>query len=93
MGNREYPFEQCLAVKKGVGMRYVYIGLLIVALAVVILFKVQNLTSVTITLLGMSATMSVSMLVFCVYVLGMLTGGLMWSLLRGSIRGASRASS
>ena len=64
-------------------MRYVYIGLLIVALAVVILFKVQNLTSVTITLLGMSATMSVSMLVFGVYVLGMLTGGLMWSLLRG----------
>ena len=75
MGSREYPFEQYLAVKKGVGMRYVYIGLLIVALAVVILFKVQNLTSVTITLLGM------------------LTGGLMWSLLRGSIRGASGASS
>lgn len=74
-------------------MRYVNIGLMIIALAVVILFKVQNLTSVTITLLGMSATMSVSVLVFGVYLLGMLTGGLMWSLLRRSIQGASGASS
>jgi len=32
---------------EGFGVRYVYIGLMIVALAVVILFKVQNLTSVT----------------------------------------------
>lgn len=93
MGSREYPFGQYLAVMEGFGMRYVYIGLMIVALAVVILFKVQNLTSVTITLLGMSATMSVSVLVFVVYLLGMLTGGMLWSLLRRSIRGASGTSS
>ena len=74
-------------------MRYIYIGLLIVVLAVLILFKVQNLTSVTVTLLGMSATMSVSVLVFGVYLLGMLTGGLMWALLRRSFRGASGQSS
>jgi hypothetical protein len=46
-GNREYPFGQYLATMEGFGVRYVYIGLMIVALAVVILFKVQNLTSVT----------------------------------------------
>lgn len=74
-------------------MRYVYVGLMIIALAIVILFKVQNLTSVTVTLLGLSATMSVSVLVFGVYLLGMLTGGVMWSLLRTSIRGASGSAS
>lgn len=74
-------------------MRYVYVGLMIIALAIVILFKVQNLTSVTVTLLGLSATMSVSVLVFGVYLLGMLTGGVIWSLLRTSIRGASGSAS
>ncbi len=74
-------------------MRYVYVGLMIIALAIVILFKVQNLTSVTVTLLGLSATMSVSVLVFGVYLLGMLTGGVMWSLLRTSIRGATGSAS
>ncbi len=74
-------------------MRYVYVGLMIIALAIVILFKVQNLTSVTVTLLGLSATMSVPVLVFGVYLLGMLTGGVMWSLLRTSIRGATGSAS
>lgn len=74
-------------------MRYVYVGLMIIALAIVILFKVQNLTSVTVTLLGLSASMPVSVLVFGVYLLGMLTGGVMWSLLRTSIRGATGSAS
>ncbi len=74
-------------------MRYVYTGLMVIALAIVILFIVQNLSSVTVTLLGLSATMSVSALVLGVYLLGMLTGGVMWSLLRTSIRGASGSAS
>lgn len=74
-------------------MRYVYTGLMVIALAIVILFIVQNLSSVTVTLLGLSATMSVSVLVLGVYLLGMLTGGVMWSLLRTSIRGASGSAS
>ncbi len=74
-------------------MRYVYTGLMVVALAIVILFIVQNLSSVTVTLLGLSATMSVSVLVLGVYLLGMLTGGVMWSLLRTSVRGASGSAS
>ncbi len=74
-------------------MRYVYTGLMVVALAIVILFIVQNLSSVTVTLLGLSATMSVSVLVLGVYLLGMLTGGVMWSLLRTSARGASGSAS
>ncbi len=55
-------------------MRYVYIALIVLLTAVVLLFKFQNLTSVTISLLGMSATLPISVLVIFVYVLGMVTG-------------------
>ena len=71
-------------------MRYVYIALIILLTAVVLLFKFQNLTSVTISLLGMSATLPVSVLVVFVYVLGMVTGGALFGLLRRWIHGATR---
>lgn len=69
-------------------MRYVYIGLVVVATAIVLLFKVQNLTAVTVTLLGMSATMPVFLLVIGIYLLGMLTGSSLLALLRGWVRKA-----
>jgi putative membrane protein len=71
-------------------MRFVYMGLIIVVTVVVLLFKVQNLTNVTISLFSMSATMPVSLLILGVYVLGMVTGGTVWSLLRGWFSGARR---
>jgi hypothetical protein len=43
-------------------MRYLYIALIVFLTAVVLVFKFQNLTSVTISLLGMSATLPVSTL-------------------------------
>jgi uncharacterized integral membrane protein len=72
-------------------VRIVYIGLIIALTAVVLLFKVQNLQSVTVSLLGASATLPVSFLVLGVYVLGMLTGGTLLSLLRSWTAGARRA--
>jgi hypothetical protein len=36
----------------------------------------------------MSLTLPVSLLIFGVYILGMLTGSALWSLLRGFLRGA-----
>ena len=71
-------------------MRYVYIALIVLLTAVVLLFKFQNLTSVTISLLGMSATLPVSVLVIFVYVLGMVTGGALFGLVRSWIRGAAQ---
>jgi len=70
-------------------MRYVYIALIAVLVGIVILFKVQNLESVTVTLLSMSFSLPVSILVFLIYVLGMFTGGFMLQLVRTWIRGAS----
>ena len=69
-------------------MRYVYIGLVVVATAIVLLFKVQNLTAVTVSFLGMSLTMPTFLLIIGIYFLGMLTGSSLVALLRGWVRGA-----
>lgn len=63
-------------------MRFVYIALIVVFTAIVVLFKFQNLDAVTVSLLTASFTLPVSILLFLVYVLGMLTGGSLLALLR-----------
>lgn len=69
-------------------MRFVYIGLVVVFTAVVLLFKVHNLETATVTLFSASVTLPVSVLVVGVYVLGMLSGSFLVSVLRSWIRGA-----
>ena len=73
-------------------MRYVYMALIAILAAIVILFKVQNLESVTVTLFSASVTLPVSVLVLLIYVLGMLTGGFLLALLRSWVHGATRRS-
>jgi lipopolysaccharide assembly protein A len=62
--------------------------LIAVLAGIVILFKVQNFDTATVTLFSMSFTMPVSILVFVIYVLGMFTGGFMLQLVRSWISGA-----
>ena len=69
-------------------MRFVYIGLVVVFTAVVLLFKIQNLETATVTLFSASVTLPVSVFVVGVYVLGMLSGSFLVSVLRSWIRGA-----
>jgi len=69
-------------------MRYVYISLIVAVTVVVLAFKIQNLTAVTVSLFGASLTMPVSLLIVGVYILGMLTGSVLLGLVRGSVRGA-----
>ncbi len=72
-------------------MRYVYIGLIVLFTGLVLLFKFQNLETVTITLFSANISLPVSILVFVIYVLGMLTGGFLLALLRSWIAGARGA--
>ena len=71
-------------------MRYFYAALIIVITTVVLLFKIQNLSLVTVSLLNMSLTLPASLLIVGVYVLGMFTGSALWSLLRGWLQAAMR---
>ncbi|MGL6350302.1 DUF1049 domain-containing protein [Aeromonas sp. HMWF014] len=71
-------------------MRYVYAALIIVITTIVLLFKIQNISLVTVSLLNMSLTLPASLLIVGVYVLGMLTGSVLWSLLRGWLKAAMR---
>jgi len=71
-------------------VRTLYIALIVAFTAIVVLFKFQNLETVTVTLLSASLTLPVSMLVLAIYVLGMLTGGFVLALVRGWVRGARR---
>lgn len=62
--------------------RYLYIALIVIFAGVVLLFKIQNMESVTVSLFSMSVTLPTSVLVLLVYVLGMFTGGFVLGLLR-----------
>jgi uncharacterized integral membrane protein len=81
-GNRENPERK--------HMRYVHISLIVVVTAVVLLFKIQNFDSVTVSLLGASITMPTSLLIIGVYILGMVSGSALLGLLRGSVKAAMR---
>jgi lipopolysaccharide assembly protein A len=72
----------------GHAVRYVYVGLIVVFTALVLLFKFQNLETVTVSLFSSSITLPVSVLVVGIYALGMLTGGFVLALLRSWIGGA-----
>jgi uncharacterized integral membrane protein len=54
----------------------------------VALFKVQNLETVTVTLLSMNFSMPTSVMVLLIYLLGMFTGGFVLQLVRTLMRGA-----
>jgi uncharacterized integral membrane protein len=71
-------------------MKSVYMALIVVFTAMVLVFMFQNLESVTVSLFAASLTLPLSVLAFAVYVLGMLTGGFIVSLLKSWIRGARR---
>jgi uncharacterized integral membrane protein len=71
-------------------MRTLYATLVVVVTALVLLFMLQNLGSVTVSFLTMSATMPLSILAILLYVLGMATGSALVALLRAVLRGASK---
>jgi len=71
-------------------VRFVYIALIVAFTALVLLFKFQNLETVTVSLFSARFSLPVSVLIILIYVLGMFTGGFVLSLLRSWIHGASR---
>jgi len=72
-------------------VRWFYLAIVIVFVAALIIFVVQNNASVDVSFLALGATLPLAVLVFVVYVLGALSGGSLYALLRRSVAGSRRA--
>jgi lipopolysaccharide assembly protein A len=71
-------------------VRWFYLAIVIVFVAALIIFVFQNTQSVDISFLAL-ITLPLAVLVFVVYVLGALSGGSLYALLRRSVAGSRRA--
>jgi uncharacterized integral membrane protein len=72
-------------------VRWFYLAIVVVFVAALIIFVFQNTQSVGISFLALSVTLPLAVLVFVVYVLGALSGGSLYALLRRSVAGKRRA--
>jgi putative membrane protein len=67
-------------------MRWIYLAIVIVFVAAIIIFAVQNLAAVTMSFLGFSVRAPLAVMAAVVYVIGAITGGSVFALLRKSVR-------
>jgi lipopolysaccharide assembly protein A len=72
-------------------VRWFYLAIVIVFVAALIIFVFQNTANVDVSFLSLGATLPLAVLVFIVYVLGALSGGSLYALLRRSVVGSRRA--
>ena len=71
-------------------MRWLYLTLIIVLAAATLVFILQNWDLVTVSFLGFSIRAPLAILIAAVYVVGAVTGGSLFALLRRSYRGSQR---
>ncbi len=71
-------------------MRWVYLTVIVLLVATTLLFVVQNRDVVTISFLGFSVRAPLAILIAVVYVIGAVTGGSLFALLRRSYKGSLR---
>ena len=67
-------------------MRWLYVLIIVVFVAAIVIFGVQNREMVTISFLGFGLRAPLAVLAVVVYVLGAITGGSLYALLRKSVR-------
>jgi lipopolysaccharide assembly protein A len=67
-------------------MRWVYLIVVVVFVAAMILFGIQNREMVTVSFLGFGLRAPLAVLTAIAYVLGGVTGGSLYALLRKSVR-------
>jgi lipopolysaccharide assembly protein A len=67
-------------------MRWVYLIIVIVFLAELVIFGIQNREMATMSFLGFSVSAPLVILAIVVYVVGAITGGSLYALLRKSVQ-------
>ena len=71
-------------------MRWVHLTVIILLVAATLLFVLQNRDVVAISFLGFGIRAPLAILIAVVYVIGAVTGGSLFALLRRSYKGAQR---
>lgn len=69
-------------------MRWIHLAVVVLFAGITLVFAVQNFQFVTIAFLGFSLSLPMALMAVAIYLLGMATGGSLWSLLRRSFEGA-----
>ena len=72
-------------------MRWVYLTLIILLVTATLIFILQNREAVTMSFLGFSIRAPLAFLIAGVYVIGAVTGGSLFALVRRSYRGSQRS--
>jgi putative membrane protein len=71
-------------------MRWFYLAIVVLLLAALITFVFQNTDSVSMSFLSFAVTLPLAVLALVLYVLGALTGGSLYALIRRSVAGSRR---
>jgi len=71
-------------------VRWLYLAIVVVFVAALIIFVFQNTESVSVSFLTGAISLPLALVVFVVYVLGAMTGGSLYALLRRSVAGSRR---
>jgi len=71
-------------------MRWINIAVVVALAAVVLIFALQNLQIVTVSFLGFRVSAPLALQALLIYLLGMITGGGAWALIRWSVEGMKR---
>jgi putative membrane protein len=73
-------------------VRWVYLAIVVLIVAATLIFALQNLQMVSVAFLASAISAPLALLIFVVYVLGAVTGGSLYALLRKSLQGSRRTS-
>jgi len=71
-------------------MRWINIAVVVALAAAVLIFALQNLQIVTVSFLGFRVSAPLALQALLIYLLGMITGGGAWALIRWSVEGMKR---
>ncbi|MCK1711870.1 MULTISPECIES: hypothetical protein [unclassified Bradyrhizobium] len=72
-------------------MRWVHLAVIVLLAAVTVIFAAQNLETVTISFFKMNVSLPLAVHTIVVYLLGAVTGGSLFALLRRSYAGSRRS--
>lgn len=73
-------------------MRWLHGTVIVILIAATVVFAIQNLQSVTVSFLNLMIAAPLALLVVLIYLLGMVTGGSAWTLIRWAIDGSKKPS-